>query len=756
MIDKNSLCKGEGRSFMKRIYQDNDTYNKHLGISMILATAMVLIVGIVYFQICMNQMMDNVKDEALVTMKSVSSQNIKILTNIIREKQKVLGLLAMRLERDEQYNIEEIIDELKLYVNVDHAYSMGVIDKNGICYTTLGKTLNLSQYDYFIDSINGEHEVTNSYRTQDGEELINILTTPVYKQDQVELIITVAYRSRDFSQLLNVNSFDGNGRSVVATLEDGIVTTPDDTEEISSGKEYLIHKEKQDIANIVRGRINETKKGSLSFEYNDKAYFAYYEPTGINDWFLISYVPKDYLYKNVKMVKGTIYKGSTMLYITCIILLGSFIREHLKYKKRMTQLVFFDELTGEKNEQYLYSYFKRMSKKEKKEHVLVVMDIDKFKSINLIYGSEMGDQVLQYIPCVFREALPEDKLFKYQADVFVAVVKGTSEEITDKINKLERRISKDIERKSIVPLKLYFGVCALDEFNSLNSIYNNALIAKNTCKNSIDKTIQFFDKEDKDKMIENRKIELDFTDALKHKEFEVWYQPKYNIKTGKIYGAEALVRWCKEDGSLIPPLVFIPVLENTGQIIQLDEAVIEMVFQDIQQMKEEGLPINPISINLSRVQAMNSELVVKIKNLMTKYKINPYEISFEITETALIENSVSINKIIEELHQIGIKVDIDDYGIGNSTLRGLFVSNFDTLKLDKTFCDHIGASKMDTIIEHTVRMAKELNMTVIAEGVETKEQAEFLARNNCNIAQGYYFSKPLSKKEYFSLIKKAN
>ena len=396
-----------------------------------------------------------------------------------------------------------------------------------------------------------------------------------------------------------------------------------------------------------------------------------------------------------------------------------------------------------------------MSKKDKLDKYIVVMDIDKFKNINIMHGSDTGDKLLKYIPLIFKELLPNDEIFKYQADVFACIISGVSQEdIINKISKVQNRIREDIEKKLIVSMNLSFGVCSLQEFEDLHSIYNNALISKNEIKGNVNKKVNFFNEDNKNKIIENRKFESKFIDSLKNNEFEVWYQPKYDMKTNEICGAEALIRWREKDGQLISPAKFIPVFENSGQILQLDEVVIETTFKDIKEMDNLGLPVKPISINLSRMHVEHIGIVDKIRDLMKKYEVNPSYISFEITESALIKNNYLINKIVLKLQEIGFQVDIDDYGVGSSTLNSIYSSNFDTLKLDKSFVDNIGDLKMDIIIKSTINMANELGMKIVAEGVENKNQVEFLINNNCSIAQGYYYSKPLDKLSYFELLKK--
>ena len=319
---------------------------------------------------------------------------------------------------------------------------------------------------------------------------------------------------------------------------------------------------------------------------------------------------------------------------------------------------------------------------------------------------------------------------------------------------LDYRIKKDIETNKVIPIKISMGICSLDNSESLHRIYSNALIAKREIKDKMNQSYKFFDERNKKTIIDNQKIESEFLEALKNDEFEVWYQPKYDMRNKKICGAEALIRWRKQDGSLIPPDKFIPVFENNGQIIQLDEEVIKKVCKDIKEMSYLGYEIHPISINLSRLHLEHQGIVKRIEALLKEYDIDTSKIAFEITESVFLNNNDKLNNIVDELHRLGFKVEMDDYGTGISALSSISESSFDTLKLDKSFIDNIGNLKMDIIIKSTIDMAKKLNMKIIAEGIETQDQVEFLVANNCFIAQGYYFSKPISKNDYFALLSK--
>lgn len=709
----------------------------------------IAIIGVILFSVYTSKLKDIIDREAKITLENVSAQNVINLKNVISSKQKLLNTIALSIGKGKKISNEEIIERLKLYKETDEFYHMGITGRDGICYTTRDKKADISQYEYFINGMNGISSISNSYISKDKSVVFNIFAVPVYREDEVDMLLTAAYKSSDFSKILNVSSFDGEGQSIVVDSKGTLVY------ELNNSEEGYFNANKNNyILQAMSTATNEDKDNFINYQYDGNEYLAYYEELGINDWYLISYVPKNYLYSNINILSKNIYIGSLIVYSVIILVLVILFIERSKYEKKILSILFIDDLTNEKNYEYLKVYFENMSENEKESKSLIVMDIDKFKVINIMHGSKVGDSLLKYIPLIFKELLPTDEIFRYQGDTFVAIINSTSrEDIIKKIDKIEKRIKEDTDKKLIVPIRLSFGVCAFAEFNDLHSIYNNALISKNEIKGSVRKNINFFSQENKNSIIEKRKIETKFIEALRNNEFEVWYQPKYNMKTNEICGAEALIRWRDKSGQFISPAKFIPVLENSGQIVKLDEAVIEIVFKNIQEMKRLGVEIKPVSINLSRVHVDNLGIVNKIKKLLENYKINPSYISFEFTESVLIEYSEALNKIIFQLHEIGFKVDMDDYGTGSSTLKSLSYSDFDTLKLDKSFIDYIGNPKMNSIIKSTINMAKELDMQVIAEGVESIEQVNFLIKNNCDFAQGYYYSKPIDKNEYLSLLK---
>lgn len=729
---------------------------RQLSTMMFLIFIVFIVIGIISVDYYKNNIQSWVHKEAKSTLENISAQNVKSIQREIQKKQKLLKYIAISIEKKDEFNIDTILEELNMFSELYGFYNMGVIDKNGICYTTLGETLDLSGYAYFKKGMQGISEVSKSYKSEDNTAMLNIFTYPVYKEENVEMILTLTYRSEDFYDILNTTFFNGHGESIVINKDDTLVTTLKDNENGEEDTINILELIKKDNHESYHQMINDMtnfKKRTLDFKCQGTDYLAYYEPLMINEWYLISLVPKSIIYQNTSKILKSINLVTIVIVFVFITFLGVFIFNYMKYKKKMFHIVFIDELTQEKNFNYLNMDFEEMKFLDRKNKSLVVLDIDKFKAINMIYGSDKGDELLKYIMKILKEELPNDIIYKGEADIFIAIIshKNTGE-ILNKIYTLIIRIKKDIDKQIIIPLSISMGICSIDNTYTLNEVYNNALIAKKNVKGRTDSFFSFFDEGSRQQMIKNTEIEAKFLEALQNQEFEVWYQPKYNMRNNRIHAAESLVRWRNSDGSLLLPGKFIPVFEHNGQIIQLDKEVIRQVCKDMAEMTLLGCEVVPVSINLSRLHLEHSGIVETIKEIIKEYDIDPSKLSFEITESALIDNRGALENIVSKLHELGVTVEMDDYGVGTSTISSLLSSKFDILKLDKSFIDNIGSKETDIVIQSTISMAQKLNMQVIAEGIERKEQVDFLMANNCYFGQGFYFSKALPKSDFVALL----
>lgn len=381
------------------------------------------------------------------------------------------------------------------------------------------------------------------------------------------------------------------------------------------------------------------------------------------------------------------------------------------------------------------------------KYALVHYDLNKFTIINNSVGYKVGDEILQQIGRVLRKNLKEEIIGKADGDNFFVLFEYINQEnlievvcsLTDKIEKL--RIWKKVNINPVVKAGIYF---INNKELDIRTAIDRADFAKTILNNNYKSDYAIYENEIGNNLIEAKKIEDDMHRALKNKEFKVYLQPKINLKTGCIVGAEALVRWEHPELGLLCPVRFIPILEKNGFIVNLDKYVFEEVCISIRKWLDLGYNVVPVSVNISRIHFFNRSFVSDYKKIKEKYKISNKLIEIEITESVVFdyENEKEVFKVMKKFRDDGFEISMDDFGSGYSSLGLLKDMPIDTLKLDKIFLNNIEDYNSQIIVSNIVNMAKSLELNVVSEGVETSEQVEFLKDIGCDIAQGFIFARP--------------
>lgn len=389
-----------------------------------------------------------------------------------------------------------------------------------------------------------------------------------------------------------------------------------------------------------------------------------------------------------------------------------------------------------------------LTKRNEKHFALIYCDIDKFKYINETLGYAIGNKILIDFAKLSSAYLYKDELIcRCSADKFIILLEYKN------IETLKNRLN-DFNKKFIEIKKLYFnnikisliaGIYLIKSNDkSLMSIIDKANVARKTIKGSHKSHYAFYDDKLHMQITKEKEIENIMLSSLENKEFLVYLQPKIELSTKKIVGAEALVRWLNPLKKIIPPVEFIPLFEKNGFIIDLDFYVYEEVFKRMRSWIDEGKELIPISLNVSRLHLNDTDFIPRLKKLTQKYNIPTSLIELELTESIFFENVDYLLKTMKELKLLGFTCSIDDFGSGYSSLNLLKDLPIDVLKLDKDFFpNHYINKKEKVIISNIVKMAKELDITVLSEGIETEEQANFLTEIGCTMAQGYLFDKPM-------------
>ncbi|MDD6849305.1 MAG: bifunctional diguanylate cyclase/phosphodiesterase [Veillonellaceae bacterium] len=416
-------------------------------------------------------------------------------------------------------------------------------------------------------------------------------------------------------------------------------------------------------------------------------------------------------------------------------------------------LATYDELTGIYNKQAFYAKTKEMLlDNPDKNFDLLRINIERFKVLNDLFGESTGDKLLRYIGKFLKEInLPLCVSGRLYADNFVVCYEAGKGDSRRMINTLQMVAdSFAINNRTI----LSFGLYRIDDKTLPVSVMcDRANMALWKAKGNFKNPYCEYDEKMRQQVLKEQKIINAMEMAIQNKEFTLYIQPKYDIEKGIIIGAEALVRWISQKNGFISPGDFIPVFENNGFVYEVDKFIWEESCRYLRKWLDEGREVHPISVNVSRIDLYDPKLVQHLVDLREKYQLPSQYLELEITESAYTEDPEQIITITRQLREAGFVILMDDFGTGYSSLNMLKDIQIDVLKLDMGFLkssDH--SAKGGNILTAILKMAESLKMQAIAEGVETKEQVEFLKSIGCKYVQGFYYSKPLPVDEFEKLI----
>ena len=398
-----------------------------------------------------------------------------------------------------------------------------------------------------------------------------------------------------------------------------------------------------------------------------------------------------------------------------------------------------------------------LSRNRQKSYQLISMDMEHFKYVNNDFGEKVADNVLVVIAERLRKKFGKKALYAREMGDQFFILTERRTDIEEVLGELAGEIIFDnngMEQRYKPAMK--FGIYNIEANNRESQIgqyIDAAVSARKSIKRDHTKQIAYFDDKMESDIRVEAQIEKKMESALKQGEFVVYYQPKYLLKTEKIIGAEALIRWNHPKEGLIPPGVFIPIFERNGFIVQTDFFVYEEVLKMQSRRLKEGKKTVPVSVNVSRTHIGTSDFLPRLMELADRYEVPRELLELELTETALGGKQQNIVDFIRACKHAGFPISIDDFGSGYSSLNLLKEMPVDVLKIDREFLNETDESqKSSVIVEQVVEMATKIDIRTLCEGVETKEQAAFLKQIGCNMAQGYLYSKPVPEETFEGML----
>ncbi len=701
------------------------------------------------------------EQDVKINLMEIAKQNSRIIAGEVNMDLTQLRTIGNQLIDTVDINNADAVQAfLKLQAEENTIHRLFMATPDGIATTSDGKSADISKLFFYKKTREGKENVSELVVSRfDGED-VYVSSVPLYKAGVLTATLHRAYLKHDFLDGFDISLFNKKG-SITVINDDGdviIYSAESDAEPDNnnyyrglylSGNSAPAKQIQTDLLSGQSGFVELTKVGTDGF-------FAAYTPiTDVPGWHMISTVPTSLISNNANYVVQIF----TLLLISLMALLltayAFVFFTSQKNKQALERMAFVDNLTGGNNfNSFLTEVPGIIEKNPQERYALIKFDIDNFKYINDMHGFDTGDFIIRAIYKAFN-ALLTDKEFlaRGSGDNFYGLIKFSGAE------PLQQRIA-DITAQVVERVGVYFlmscGVCELvDADGNLQLSLDKAAIAGKSIKGDSKRCVALYTKEMSEKAKLEEEVKQTMQKALQSGEFEPFYQPKVNVYESKICGAEVLVRWRHPVKGLVPPDRFVPTMEKTGFVVDVDLYMFECVCKKLKHYLETGIEPIPISVNFSRVHLYNRAFISRIKELTLSYAIPPCYIDIELTESAIFDNMGTIISITKELQDFGFVLSMDDFGSGYSSLNMLKDVPINVIKIDKEFFgDSDDNARREVVIESIVEMAHKLNLKVVAEGIETIEQVNFLKKIGCTIAQGYYYSKPIPSSDFDTLYLK--
>ena len=455
------------------------------------------------------------------------------------------------------------------------------------------------------------------------------------------------------------------------------------------------------------------------------------------------------------MMTDFILGGLTAIVLFCSVATWLYVKSK---RKQAEKTVAVDALTGLPAKQQHKLLVLEVLRKQQGNYAYVSCDIIDFKCFNEAYGYECGTETLRQIASIWRESLRDkEQLTRISEDHFCMFLEYESAtELEARLRKLFLKTSEEIhnDRGGKHHLSFRGGVYIIEGNQNVNVIRTRAEMARMQAEQCRCTTVMFYDKENVRQRLHEKELENDIKKAVEEGELLVYFQPKFDVKSEKVTGAEALVRWNHPERGMLYPESFVPLCEANGYICTIDFYVLEEVCRRLKQWKDTGCKLLKVSVNFSRMHLHHRDFVEKLKNMLVKYDVNPAYVEIELTESIAYGEVQNLVNVMKQIKAAGFGLSMDDFGSGYSSLNLLREMPLDVLKLDKEFFGDYEEStgREQKIIKHIISMAKDLDITVLAEGVETKQQKEFLKESKCDLIQGYYYAKPMPVDKFITYL----
>ncbi|HHS9357279.1 TPA: bifunctional diguanylate cyclase/phosphodiesterase [Clostridioides difficile] len=729
-------------------------------ITILFLTSLFLTMGYIYIEDTKHLLMS----EAKIHIKEVAVQGSQLAQRQIEKDLDVLNIFSNYYASNPDIPNEEKMKNLLDEMENQKFYTMAIVDINGNAENTKGDKFSVKDREFFKNSIKGKKYVSSPYVDEVNKSIKKIaISVPLLNNDKVVGVLYCTYNINTLMKLINISFYENNSISYVVKNNGTIILHPQG--DSLSKNIYKLLKQDNDIqeVNRLKKELQENKTGATVLNMlEERRYLGYAtmdngnsENNYIKDWNLIFSIPETVVFSNSKQIINRAVYAVLSIVLIFIAIIFYIIYIKKSNEKEILSLAYEDKVTYIGNQNKFYrECSKYLLDKPSLNYIIVYFDINNFKMINDTFGYEFGDNLLITIAKALKEELTEGEVYARLSSDYFAIFcdyKNGRNKIIRKLDNIRSNIESNLS--IVFEISLCVGIYFVEEGEvDIQKAVNKANMARSVAKG---KNINYaiYNEDVRNKLSEESMILDDIKIALVKNQFEVYYQPKFSLVTGEMIGSEALIRWNHPEHGFISPAVFIPIAEKSKLILKIGRFVFERVCNDLYEWKKQGKKIVSVSVNLSRVELYQPDIVKFINKTIKMYNLSSDFIEIEITETVAINELNILKNVLNELRTYGFSISMDDFGTGYSSISCLRDMPIDILKLDKSFLGGIEHDERSrNIAKSIVSLAKSLDLVVIIEGVESKEQAELMKQFGCDLVQGFYFARPMPAKNFLDLL----
>ena len=723
----------------------------------IITIIIILILTIILSAIYLTYLRKLTRNNTLKNLGELTKQNAAKIENTIQEHKRILETITNEIEIKKPKLKEEIFKIFERNSGRQKFSRIAIMYKDGKTITNDGETLDLSQNKEEFFKTNNT-QISQSKKSQIDNQEINIYSKKITWNNE-EVVILLSLDTDKYEEIFSQSIYNGNSYEYIITNEGQIIANsknePNGQNIIKKLEESNKENKNQNLKTIekIQKDIKNNSNGQTIYFVNGLSYYTAYQKLQNTNWYLIVFTQGKIIAEELNKILELTFIIAIIIIFILLIITTYIIITSQKQKEKLYKLAYIDKITKLGNYNLFLEEGKKFLSKYRNNNYSIILDIDKFKSFNKKYGHNTGNKLLKKIGDILKETLNNKAIICRLSNDLFGILLNTKKDIKETIEKITTKLSKIKIQDMTYTIYISIGIYKIleNEYN-IKKILDKTLIAHDEIKGNYNKKYKMYDKKVEEKIEREHELESIMQEAIEKEEFKIYYQPKISTKTNQMVSAEALVRWERNE-KMISTTEFIKLFEKNQFIITLDKYVYEKVCIDISKWKKKIKNIPLISVNISKEHFIKKDFIKEYKAIAKKHGIKPEELEIEITESALISENTNYIKVVEEIKKEGFIVSIDDFGTGYSSLSILQNMPIDIIKIDKTFIDKIDFDKKgNNLVDYIILIAKKLNLKTVAEGVENEEQVKYLKEIDCDLLQGYYYSKPLESSQYEKLL----